>query len=249
MFHHYNASKFYVSWHIFLKIEYMYIYEDYGSEELLSIVKKKVDLTYLSKIELKKELVKRNLGQEDVHTLQQEIDDETTKILNLEYLKNVGFDIERFSDNSFEITRSSKAILIDAASVFIGLLLLIAGIKGIMNFLSLSSEGGFHIMPIIFNFLLISIGITGFSLLYNGANRLIEFNGFKFLANNTVVRLFKRFDFELTETEAPASELSLEKSGDELILKLKDKEILKGNANSYRQEMTLKELIKKIKKQ
>ena len=31
--------------------------------------------------------------------------------------------------------------------------------------------------------------------------------------------------------------------------KLKDKEILKGNANSYRQEMTLKELIKKIKKQ
>ena len=118
-----------------------------------------------------------------------------------------------------------------------------------MNFLSLSSEGGFHIMPIIFNFLLISIGITGFSLLYNGTNRLIEFNGFKFLANNNVVRLFKRFDFELTETEAPASELSLEKSGDELILKLKDKEILKGNANSYRQEMTLKELIKKIKKQ
>ncbi len=225
-------------------------YIDYTNGELLEILSKYDSLTFIAKIELKNELVKRNMdkGTEDFKRLEKLISQEIEEVKTFKFLSDIGFDVNWFNDNkSFEITRSVKATLIDLTAIFLGLFFSIIGIIGLSLLLSsVSSNVPFSITWAIFSIVLLIIGFFGFRMLYGGINRIIEYNGFKFIINQGDMILRKRFDFKIKEIEEETSSLNIKRNGKGMSLMIGDLEIITASSPSFRAKMTLEEIVARV---
>ncbi|WP_108808467.1 hypothetical protein [Aquimarina spinulae] len=226
-------------------------YNKYTDQELLGILGKYNSLTFIAKTELKKELVKRNIFKDtkDFKQLEQLINQEIEEIKTLRFLSDIGFKISWFNKGqSFEVTRSAKATLIDLVSIFLGIIFSVMGIVGLSSIMSyMSSDVTFTIAGFIFNAVLLSIGFFGFRILYNGTDRLIKYKDFKFIVNQGDMILRKRFDFKIEEIEKEISSLSIKKDGNQISLMSEDIEIINVTSPSYRAKMTLEEIISRTR--
>ncbi len=226
-------------------------YLNYTNQELLEILSKYNSLTFLARTELKKELLKRDIvsNSKDFEELNRLIEEEITEIKTLKFLSDIGFKVNWFNNNeSYEITRSTKATLIDLTSIFLGVIFSLIGLVGLSSMISyVSPDVAFSIGGFIFNSLLLGIGFFGFRILYNGADRLVKYKDFKFIVNQGDVILRKRFDFKLEEIEKEVSSLNLKKYDNQISLMSENVEIINTTSPSFRAKMTLEEIVTRSK--
>ncbi len=221
-------------------------YLKYSDIELKAILCKYDSLTFLAKIELKKELLNRNLSLDtaDFKELDLLIAKEMKNVKQLKFMSDIGFDVNWFNDNqSFEITRSSKATIIDTLAIFFGLIFSVIATFGLSFVIGyLFFDVPFTTMGIIFNSFLLLLGFYGFRILSNGFNRLIKYKDFKFIVNQKRIILRKRFDFKIQEIEDEISSLNLKIDDQIISLMSGDVEIINASSPSFGAKLTLKEI-------
>jgi len=223
------------------------MYAKFSNSELLSLLKTSTKLTLNSKLSLKEVLLQRNL-QEEAEGLQHQIDADILEIKNLMFLPRLGFQIEWISNNSFQLTRTTKAIWVDILAVVLGLSLLILGIHGLAPIIA--SFFGEDILDVT-NFSLAAIkcifGVLGFNMFYAGMNRLAELSRLKLFVDENIAILNKQNGFKSIEIKAAKTAFQLLKEKENLILKLENETILKGSNKNMIQRLTILELFEKTK--
>lgn len=221
------------------------MYSERTNSELLDILKQYSLLTFESQLSLRDELQKRNINA-DTSGLQQSISQKLEEISNLEYLKDFGFQAVKNSTGIL-VTRTKKAVLTDALSVFLGLIVFFLGINGIVNLVMTFINGEeLDVFTLAYKAAMASLVFIGFSF-FNGLKRLFDYSGFQLSNSDGEITLKKRFDVKLEEIKARAADLFLDEDEDNLQLKLGNATIFTSNADSLIQTMTLKELSKKLK--
>lgn len=222
-------------------------YLNYTDQELLEILGKYNSLTFLARIELKKELLNRGIvdGSRDFEELKRLIEEEMTEIKTLKFLSDIGFKVSWFNNNeSYEVTRSSTAILMDLILILLGIVFSMIGIFGLSRIISyVSPDIIFGIGDFIFNTLLLGIGFFGFRIFYNGTDRLIKYKDFKLVVDQGNIILIKRFDFKLEEIQKEVSSLNLKSYNNQISLMSESVEIINTTSPSFRAKMTLEEMV------
>ncbi len=223
------------------------MYAKFSNSELLSLLKTSEKLTLNSKLSLKEVLLQRNL-QQQAEGLQHQIDADILEIKNFKFLHRLGFQIEWISNDSFQITRTTKAIWIDILAVVLGLGLLILGVNGLAPIIA--SFFGEDILDIT-TFSLATIkcvfGVLGFNMFYGGMNRLAQLSRLKLFVDNNIAILNKQDGFKLIEIKADKTAFQLLQEKENLILKLENETILKGSNKNMIQRLTILELFEKTK--
>lgn len=220
-------------------------YKDNTNNELLSLLDRYKSLTFPAQIELQKELINRDLI-DNLHDLNSSITDKISDIKSMNYLSDIGFEMKD-NEESIEITRTRKAIIIDLISIILGFILSFIGLLGFISLIgSFFTENEFNLFSLVMNIFQISLGILGFKIL-NGFKRFIDYLDFKLTIKNEIVTLEKRFDLKLTTLVQNVSHLSLDKQSDKLVLRLDDYDILGANPKNIIQKMTITELVDKLK--
>ncbi|MCK8522541.1 hypothetical protein M0D21_13235 [Aquimarina sp. D1M17] len=221
-------------------------YIKYSNTELLQVLYNYNSLTFIAKIELKKELLKRNLGLNTPYFigLNDQIIKEMEEVKELKFLTDIGFNVSWFNENkSFEITRSIKATIGDFIAIFVGLIFFIIGVYGLSGtFNYFYSDIQKNLLILILNGLLLVIGFFGFKVLFNGLNRFIEYKDFKFVLNKNQVIIRKRLDFKLQQFERDANSLNININEDQISLMSGDIGIIRTFSPSYRAKLSLEEI-------
>ena len=221
------------------------MYSNKTDRELIELLDKYQTLTFQSQLVLKNELSLRNI-QEPTSHLNNTINHEISKIDNLEYLNDLGFNLEKVG-NSIKVTRTTKAIIIDIIAIIFGLIFCVIGFFGITSLIgAFYTESAVSVFSLIINIGMVAIGYTGIKLL-SGIKRLFDYSGFELLNINGLVILKKRFDLKIIEIQRDISHLTLTEQTENLVLKLGDYEILKTNAKNLVHNMTIKALTSKLK--
>lgn len=221
------------------------MYKEKTDKELIEICNAHKNLTFQSQLNLRDELNHRNMI-ENLSSLENTIELKINEIDNLKYLKDIGFRAEK-NGNSIKITRNPMAIITDVTAVFLGVILLVVGLYGVMRFLSsVLSESDFNFFAMVMDLAMIALGNLGIKFL-NGLKRLIDFSGFELIRSKEIVILKKRFDVKLVELKKSITNLNLEKQANRLVLKLENDEIFYANADNRIQIMTLNALNRELK--
>ncbi len=222
------------------------MYSDRTKKELLEILEQYHMLTFESQLSLNAELESRGLVV-DKSELELAIEVKMSQINELEYLKELGFNV--FKDNDgVTVTRTSNAIFQDVIAVIFGVLIFLLGVYGVGSLVSLFVNGEeVNVFTLAVNLAMASLVLLGFKFL-NGIQRLIDFTGFRLSNHDGTITLKKRYDLKLEEIKEKASELFLEIDEDELILKLGEHTILNSNSDNIIQRLTLEQLTSLLKK-
>jgi hypothetical protein len=222
----------------------MSMYQDKNDHQLLELVSIHKKLTFQAQLYLKREIDKRQLDT-DLTDFHQTIEDKRSKINNLDYLENMGFQSQD-TNNSIEITRTTRAIIMDVVAIIVGLLFLVIGIYAVVTLVdSFNSEEAFNIFELLLNVGLAYLGILGFQFL-SGMNRLIDHSGFKLLGLDQMITLRKRFDMTLSEIQKAPSSIHLNNSEEEITLQMDDVDIISTYSDNNVHKMTLKKLKEKL---
>ncbi len=221
------------------------MYKEKTDRELIELSTMHEKLTFQAQLDLLEELNHRNIV-EKAKDLEYTIEKTMSEIKNLKYLKDIGFTIKKLGD-SLIITRTLKAIIVDVIASVFGILFCIVGLFGILGLIgSFFNETEFNLSSLVGELARIGVGILGVRFL-KGIKRLIDYFGFELQNTNGIIILKKRFDLKLVEIQKNVSFLNLEKQADRLSLRLEKDEIFNGNAKNLIQNMTLNELIRKLK--
>ncbi len=221
------------------------MYKEKTDRELIELLETHKKLTFQAQLNLQQEFNQRNLSK-NINDLENTIENKKSGIENLEYLKDIGFEVEK-NGNSLKVTRTLKATVMDIIASILGILLCIIGLFGIIGLIgSFFSENEFSLFGLVVELGMVGLGILGVKFL-NGIKRLIDYSGFELLNTNGTIILKKRFDMKLVEIQKNSSLLELEKQADRLIFRLEKDEIFNGNAKNIVQNMTLNELNRKLK--
>lgn len=217
------------------------MYSSKSSEELKELLRDFASLTFESQLELNKELDKRNIHVAKTD-LEQAIATRLYEIKQLKYLKDLGFKAH-FVDNQLVIKRTSKAKSRDIMGVIAGFILFFIGVYGVASLISILVNGeDVNVFKLGFNLGIASLVLVGFRL-FSGLNRLFEYDGFSLYGANGLVHMKKRFDMQLEEVKALASELFIDANEDKLTLKLKDYPIFDSDADDLTQKLTMEALV------
>jgi hypothetical protein len=220
------------------------MYQNKNDRQLLELVSIHKKLTFQAQLYLKREIDKRQLDT-DLTDFHQTIEDKRSKINNLDYLENMGFQSQD-TNNSIEITRTTRAIIMDVVAIIVGLLFLVIGIYAVVTLVdSFNSEEAFNIFELLLNVGLAYLGILGFQFL-SGMNRLIDHSGFKLLGLDQMITLRKRFDMTLSEIQKAPSSIHLNNSEEEITLQMDDVDIISTYSDNNVHKMTLKKLKEKL---
>jgi hypothetical protein len=220
------------------------MYQNKNDRQLLELVSIHKKLTFQAQLYLKREIDKRQLDT-DLTDFHQTIEDKRSKINNLDYLENMGFQSQD-TNNSIEITRTTRAIIMDVVAIIVGLLFLVIGIYAVVTLVdSFNSEEAFNIFELLLNVGLAYLGILGFQFL-SGMNRLIDHSGFKLLGLDQMITLRKRFDMTLSEIQKAPSSIHLDNSEEEITLQMDDVDIISTYSDNNVHKMTLKKLKEKL---
>lgn len=221
------------------------MYQDKNDRQLLELVSIHKKLTFQAQLYLKREIDKRQLDT-DLTEFHQTIEDKRSKINNLDYLENMGFQ-SHDTNHSIEITRTTRAVVMDMVAIIVGLLFLVIGIYAVVTLVdSFNSEEAFNIFELLLNVGLAYLGILGFQFL-SGMNRLIDHSGFKLLGLDQMITLRKRFDMTLSEIQKAPSSIHLDNSEEEITLQMDDVDIISTYSDNNVHKMTLKKLKKKLR--
>lgn len=220
------------------------MYQEKNDRQLLELVYIHKKLTFQAQLYLKREIDKRELDA-DLTDFHQTIEDKRSKINNLDYLENMGFQSQD-TNNSIEITRTTRAVVMDVVAILVGLLFLVIGIYAVVTLVdSFNSDEAFNIFELLLNVGLAYLGILGFQFL-SGINRLIDHSGFKLLGLDQMITLRKRFDMTLNEIQKESSSLHLVHSEEEITLQMDDVDIISTYSDNNVHKMTLEKLKEKL---
>ncbi|MEN8900280.1 MAG: hypothetical protein ABF247_03155 [Nonlabens sp.] len=222
------------------------MYQDKSDHQLLELVSIHKKLTFQAQLYLKREIDKRQLDA-DFTNFHQTIEDKRSKINNLDYLENMGFQSLN-SNDSIEITRTKSAVIMDVVAIVVGLLFVLIGVYAIVTLVdSFNSDEAFNIFELLLNVGLAYLGILGFQFL-SGINRLIDHSGFKLLGLGQMITLRKRFDMTLSEVQKEPSSIHLHNSEEEITLQMDDVNIISTYSDNNIHKITLKKLKEKLQK-
>lgn len=221
------------------------MYTDKTNKELLEILDQQNLLTFESQLSLRDELKKRAILT-NAADLETSISKKLDEIKNLEYLKDFGFQVER-RQGGILITRTTKAMVMDAFAVLIGLLVFLVGIYGIINLVMTFVNGDeLDVFTLAFKFAMASLLFIGMKF-FSGIKRLFDYAGFQLSNLEGIITLKKRFDVTLQEIQAKTSDLFLEDDEEIMKLKLGTETIFTSNAENLIQTLTLQQLAKELK--
>lgn len=223
------------------------MYTEIVDTELVKILDKHALLTFESKLSLRKEIEKRGL-QVNTSGLEESIENKYAQIKNLEYLKDFGFVVEKEGLDGIVVKRTKKAIFTDVLALIAGLLVFFIGLYGIVNFVMYLVNGNdLDVFTLAYKAAIASLVFIGISF-FSGLKRLFDYTGFELSNQKGEITLKKRFDVQLEEIKAKASDLFLVTNEDTLSLKLGEETIFTSNADNLIQRMTLEELSKELKR-
>jgi len=216
-----------------------------STEELLDLLNQHVTLTFESQLSLKKELQERNLTT-NIETLNTTINKKVEEIKNLKHIKDLGFKIEKTSD-TFKVSRTLKAIIIDIIAILLGVLFVALGIYGVLLLFSTFSNdnSNFSISQLVIGLVMSKLGLTGIKFL-SAIKRLFDYIGFELSNSNNKITLIKRNDLKLELINESPYSLNLSEEGDKLVLKLGDIDTISGISKNITQKMTLQVLFEKL---
>lgn len=202
----------------------MSTYTNFTDQELGEILSNHEKLSFIGRLELKKEILKRNTVFADKHIqgLDTEIDQQKKDVKELKYLKNLGFKIEHLGTNSFKISISGKGDFIDIFAVIVGIILVLFGFYSLTNIT--------NVFSFILALLLLTGAYYGFKMIFNGINRLIEYSNFNFTCINNRFILKKRFDLKSIQIEGKISSLSIKNFEKHSSLNTENQEIIRVDA-------------------
>lgn len=220
------------------------MYKEKTDRELIELVKIQNKLTFESQLSLKSEFDTRDIDI-DILELENSIDEKTKKIKNLDYLKEIGFQLENNNDY-LKISRTTKAMLIDLLAIFLGFLFCCVGFYGISGIIGdYSNEVDFNTALFVVRVMMIGIGYIGLKFL-NGIKRLIDFSDFELIKIKEIITLKKRFDISISQIEINKSLIYLKEENDFIKLKIKETDVLSVSVDNLIHKMTLKELVKRF---
>ena len=221
------------------------MYLNKSNKELLDLLNQHVTLTFESQLKLKKELQERNLTT-NIETLNTTINKKIEEIKNLKHIKDLGFKIEETSD-TFKVTRTLKAIIIDIIAILLGVLFVALGIYGVLLLFSTFSNDNsdFSISQLIKGLTMSGLGLIGIKFL-SAIKRLFDYIGFELSNSNNKITLIKRNDLKLELINESPYSLNLSEEGDKLVLKLEDIDTISGISKNITQKMTLQVLLEKL---
>lgn len=220
------------------------MYKEKTDRELIELVKIQNKLTFESQLSLKSEFDTRDIDI-DILELENSIDEKTKKIKNLDYLKEIGFQLENNNDY-LKISRTTKAMLIDLLAIFLGFLFCCVGFYGISGIIGdYSNEVDFNTALFVLRVMMIGIGYIGLKFL-NGIKRLIDFSDFELIKIKEIITLKKRFDISISQIEINKSLIYLKEENDFIKLKIKETDVLSVSVDNLIHKMTLKELVKRF---
>jgi len=226
----------------------MNYYSQLTNDEILNVLNKYDLLTFNAKVKLKEELSKREKinKNEKIILLDKSIKSFYKKIKNLEFFDKIGYKIKWLDQDSFQVTRSNKAIIIDLLTIFIGFILIFIS----MIFL-LTTFFNYYIDDYQINFFILIISIfsciQGFRFLNNGLIRFIDNYRFNFFVNKNEIRLTKFMGYKIREFINDTSSVYIEKSYNETFIKSNNIEIFKVSSKNLISKLTLEAIIKKVK--
>lgn len=221
------------------------MYLNKSNKELLDLLNQHVTLTFESQLSLKKELQERNLTT-NIETLNTTINKKVEEIKNLKHIKDLGFKIEKTSD-TFKVSRTLKAIIIDIIAILLGVLFVALGIYGVLLLFSTfnNDNSNFSISQLVIGLVMSKLGLTGIKFL-SAIKRLFDYIGFELSNSNNKITLIKRNDLKLELINESPYSLNLSEEGDKLVLKLGDIDTISGISKNITQKMTLQVLFEKL---
>jgi hypothetical protein len=221
------------------------MYSNRTNTELIEILSQESLLTFESQLNLKEEIQKRDISV-DLAPLETSISNKLSQIKNLEYLKDFGFQAENTQDGII-VTRTKKAKFTDVIAMVLGIIVFLIGVYGCVNLVMTFINGEeLDVFTLAYKFAIAGMVFIGIGF-FSGLKRLFDYTGFELSSKQGVITLKKRFDVNLEETVAKASDVFIDSHDDVLFLRLGDQTIFTSNADNLVQTLTLKELAKKLK--
>ena len=222
------------------------MYKKKSDRELIKLLEIHKSLTFESKLLLKNEIRRRDI-EIDILSLENSIENKLSKIKNLDYIKDFGFQLDNQSNGLLKIERTTKSIIVDIIAIILGICFCLVGLFGLIDVFGIFfSDENINVMALVISGIKIVIGILGLSFL-SGIKRLIDYYGFELSKKENIITLKKRLDINLIEIQKDHSLLELKQSSDLLTLEIDNLKILSCNSNNIVQKMTLKELFKRFK--
>lgn len=221
-------------------------YSEHSTYELSAIFDKRECLTLASQIELRDEFAERN-GDEELIALNAIINSKIGEIANFSNLKDLGFKVI-IDDEMIQVLRTTWAKIWDVGSIFVGLVLVCLGIIGLAGIIAeFGSNAEFNLVTAGLKIFLTVLGVSGIKML-SGFNRLLDYHNFKLIAYSEEIVLHKlSSNLKTTVRKVKVSDLQLVSDSDELVMKIGEEIIIKGNSSNFTQKTTMIELLNRIK--
>ena len=224
-----------------------YRYDTLSDHSLKTLLQQHTSLRYEAQLELVEELQKRNVSEEDLQELQDELERKKGYLKSLGFLKEMGYDVTTQGDTT-HIKRRFCPQVTELAALVLGVVLVFVGMYGILNLYYLfTGDEGSGLQALLFNVFFVIMGFKGFQML-GGFPRFINNFGMQFSFSSKQVQLEKRVDFKIESSTGAPAEVHLEETEDALLLKFKKETVFVAHPKSFTQRATLYSLLESIQK-
>ncbi|MFS4418190.1 hypothetical protein [Maribacter sp. 2307ULW6-5] len=223
------------------------MYSEKTDKELLEIMGHYHTLTFEAMTRLHGEMEQRKMVV-DKTPLTAAITERKQRIENLELLPAMGFFATEDAAGALVVKRTLKAQVWDVLAVLVGLVVFLAGVYGCASLFSMFANGDeVNVFSLAVNLGMASLVYLGFTML-QGLKRLVDFMGFKMVAQAGTVSLSKRFDMKLENVAKPSEAVGLEYQEETVALYLGDLPVFSANAGNTLQKLTMEALAARLHK-
>lgn len=220
----------------------MNLYKKHTHRELSAVLNQSAKLTYDAQRNLLQELKTRAMGVSTA-ALEAQIREQEEAILNLAYLKDLGF-VCREEGQVITVKRTTWAIVMDVIAILMGLALFVVGLVFFwLMFSMFFGDNEFSLTKLFSYTLAITAGMIGFKML-GGIHRFLDYVSFTLVQSGSMITLDKG---GISGTQhVPLDALTIEEQDGELILFAAKIEIMRCTEDNLVHKKTLEALRQKM---
>ena len=221
----------------------MNAYKSHTNRELVAVLTRSEKLTYSAKLNLHRELQKRQLDL-DMDALIAQIQQHEVEIRQMKHLPELGFAYtENATATGVEVRRTGWAMFMDVMAIIVGFTLTAIALVHVWLFYHMFfGENEFSLTKLFQYTLLVFLGTIGFKML-SGIDRFLDNMKFHLLQDGDVIKLQKGLG---SEQLFSVDDVNIITEDDENILQLGTVEIARATADNLVHAKTLEELVIKI---